>query len=68
MTNRMHVPTFVWGAVLTLFGVVFTLEALDVWEFSLGDLRYAGPLVLVGIGVILVFTAGRPTRMSHPPE
>ena len=67
MTDRMHVPTFVWGVVLTAFGVVFTLEALDVWEFSLGDLRYAGPLVLVTIGVILVATARRPTRIGGPP-
>lgn len=67
MTDRIHVPTFVWGAVLTIFGIVFTLEALDVWEFSLGDLRYAGPLVLLGIGVILVLTARRPTRVEGPP-
>jgi small neutral amino acid transporter SnatA (MarC family) len=67
MTDRIHIPTFVWGAALTLFGIVFTLEALDVWEFSLGDLRYAGPLVLLAIGVILVFTARRPTRIQGPP-
>ncbi len=67
MIDRMHVPTFVWGVVLTLFGIVFTLEALDVWEFSLGDLRYAGPLVLVAIGVILLFTARRPTHTQGPP-
>jgi hypothetical protein len=63
----MHVPTFVWGAVLTVFGIVFTLEALDVWEFSLGDLRYAGPLVLVAIGVILLVTSRRTTRVQGPP-
>jgi small neutral amino acid transporter SnatA (MarC family) len=68
MTERMHMPTFVWGAVLTVFGIVFTLEALDVWEFSLGDLRYAGPIVLVAIGVILLFTARRPTRIQGPPS
>ena len=67
MMDRIHVPTFVWGAVLTAFGVVFTLEALEVWEFSIGDLRYAGPLVLVAIGVILVLTARRPTRVEGPP-
>lgn len=67
MTDRIHVPTFVWGAVLTAFGIVFTLEAIDVWDFSLGDLRYAGPLVLVAIGVILVVTARRPTRIEGPP-
>ncbi len=67
MTDRIHVPTFVWGLVLTGFGIVFTLEALDVWEFSIGDLRYAGPLVLVAIGLILVLTARRPTRIDGPP-
>ena len=68
MMDRMHLPTFVWGAALTVFGIVFTLEALDVWEFSLGDLRYAGPIVLVAIGVILLFTARRPTRIQGPPS
>ena len=67
MMDRIHVPTFVWGAVLTAFGIVFTLEALEVWEFSLGDLRYAGPLVLVAIGVLLLFTARRPSRSQGPP-
>ena len=61
MSDRIHVPTFVWGLVLTVFGIVFSLEAADVWEFTFGDLRYAGPLVLVGIGVIMVLTARRPT-------
>ncbi len=67
MMDRMHLPTFVWGAALTVFGFVFTLEALDVWEFSLGDLRYAGPLVLVAIGVILLLTSRRTTRIQGPP-
>lgn len=67
MMDRIHVPTFIWGAVLTAFGILFMLEAIDVWEFSLGDLRYAGPLVLVGIGVILVVTARRPSRIEGPP-
>ena len=66
MTDRMHVPTFVWGAVLTVFGIVFTIEALDVWEFSISDLRYAGPLALLAIGVILLVTARRPTRIQGP--
>jgi hypothetical protein len=67
MMDRIHVPTFVWGAALTVFGLVFTLEALEVWDFSLGDLRYAGPLVLVAIGLILVLTARRPQRKVGTP-
>ncbi|HEY5650549.1 MAG TPA: DUF5668 domain-containing protein [Acidimicrobiia bacterium] len=67
MIDRIHVPTFVWGAALTVFGLVFTLEALEVWDFSLGDLRYAGPLVLVAIGLILVLTARRPQRKVGTP-
>lgn len=67
MMDRIHVPTFVWGAALTVFGLVFTLEALEVWDFSLGDLRYAGPLVLVAIGLILVLTARRPERKVGTP-
>ena len=65
MIDRIHVPTFVWGVVFTVFGIVFSLEAAEVWEFTFGDLRYAGPLVLVAIGVIMVFTARRPTRRTH---
>jgi small neutral amino acid transporter SnatA (MarC family) len=68
MMDRIHMPTFVWGAALTLFGLVFTLEALDVWEFTIGDLRYAGPLVLVAIGIILVLTARRPERGEGTPS
>jgi hypothetical protein len=67
MMDRIHVPTFVWGAALTVFGLVFTLEALEVWDFALRDLRYAGPLVLVAIGLILVFTARRPERRVGTP-
>lgn len=56
MSDRIHIGTFVWGLVLTAFGGLFVAEALEVWEFTLRDFRYAGPIILVVIGVSLVLT------------
>ncbi len=38
------------GAVFTVLGVLFLLEAGDVWTFALSDLRYLAPLALIVIG------------------
>lgn len=62
MSDRIHVATLVWGLVLSAFGALFVAEALEVWEFSFRDFRYAGPIILVVIGVTLVATNLRRDR------
>jgi hypothetical protein len=46
-----------------VFGLLFVLVALigltDLVELTWFDLRWIGPAVLVGLGLVLVLTAGR---------
>lgn len=42
------------GAVFTMLGVLFLLEAGDVWTFALSDLRYLAPLGLIVIGAAVL--------------
>lgn len=57
--------------ILSLFaGLVFVAIAVvaltDSLVLSIGDLRWLGPLAVVGFGVVLVATAGG--RRSRDPE
>jgi hypothetical protein len=40
--------------VYLALGVAFILEGLEVWILRIGDLRYAGPLTLVVVGLAIV--------------
>lgn len=54
---RMHGGTFFAGAIFFLVGVAFLLEALEVWDLTVGDLRYVGPLALVVAGLAVVVSS-----------
>lgn len=54
---RMHAGTFFAGAIFFLVGVAFLLEALEVWDLSVADLRYVGPLALVVAGLAVVVSS-----------
>lgn len=54
---RAHPGTLFAGIVFLTVGVVFVLEALGVWDLTLGDLRYLGPLALVVAGVAVIVGA-----------
>ena len=54
------------GAVFTVVGVLFLLEAGEVWTFALSDLRYFAPLALIVIGVSVLI--GGLTRADADAE
>jgi hypothetical protein len=53
------------GVVYLILGVAFVLEALDVWNVRLTDLRLLlpGALVVIGIAVI-IGTVGQRDRQT----
>jgi hypothetical protein len=58
--EQIHVPTLIWGVILTLFGAAFVAENLGAWSIESLDLRVVGPAVLILIGaVVLVASLGR---------
>jgi hypothetical protein len=56
-TNRSALAT---GVFFVVAGIVFLLEALDVWDLSL---RVLGPVLLITLGVAVVL-GGR--NRQHP--
>lgn len=58
-------PSFLPGVILIALGLIFLFNRLFFWF----DFRYIWPLVLVGIGVVLIFHSVRPRRESvHSTE
>ncbi len=53
--QRIDTGSAMAGVIFLLLGVIFSLEAMDVWSFGLADLRFIGPiaLIVIGIGVAL---------------
>lgn len=51
---RLHIGTLFAGLIYLAVGIVFALEAMDMWSLSLSDLRYVGPLALVLAGAAVV--------------
>ena len=49
-----HPGQFGAGVVFVLLGLVFLLESLEVWSFSLRDLWLLGPLILIVLGGVIV--------------
>jgi hypothetical protein len=52
------------GVVYLGIGVAFILEATEVWALRIGDLRFAGPIVLVVLGVAVVIGSMRSAQRS----
>jgi uncharacterized integral membrane protein len=50
LSSSADIGGLIAGVVFTVLGVLFLLEAGDVWTFSLSDLRYLAPLALIVIG------------------
>jgi hypothetical protein len=55
-----------------VFGLLFVLVAIvgltDLVELTWFDLRWIGPAVLVGLGLVLVSTAGRGRNDRQPAD
>ena len=54
-------PSFLPGVILIALGLIFLFERLFYWF----DFRYIWPLVLVGIGAVLIFHSVRPAKEAH---
>ncbi len=50
LSSSADIGGLIAGAVFTVLGLLFLLEAGDVWTFALSDLRYLAPLALIVIG------------------
>ena len=58
---RRNRSALVTGVFFLVAGIVFLLEALDVWDLSL---RILGPVLLITIGVAVVLGG----RSRQPPS
>ena len=57
MGDRMHIGTALWGLVLTIWGVALLGVGVGWWDLELVDLRYAGPILIIIVGAVIVFGA-----------
>lgn len=57
MSNRIHVGTLLWGAILTIAGALLTAIGFGWWEITTIDLRYMGPGLVVLIGIVILISA-----------
>lgn len=63
MDRQFHVGTFVWGAILTLVGAALAAAGFGWWDISGVDLRYAAPVLLILVGIVILL--GSLTRGSR---
>lgn len=57
MGDRFHTPTLLWGIALTIWGSALLGVGLGWWDLDLIDLRYAGPILIIVVGVAVLFGA-----------
>ena len=57
MGDRVHVGTLIWGVLLTAWGIVVLGMGLEWWSIGLADLRYAGPILIIVVGAVIVVGA-----------
>jgi hypothetical protein len=51
---RLHKGTLFAGVIYLGIGIVFLLEALEVWTLQISDLTVVGPVALVVLGLAVV--------------
>jgi hypothetical protein len=51
---RLHKGTLFAGVIYLGIGIVFLLEALEVWTLQISDLAVVGPVALVVLGLAVV--------------
>lgn len=60
MSDRLHMGTFLWGAILTVAGAALAAVGFGWWDLAVLDLRYAAPVIVILIGGVIL--AGAFTR------
>ncbi len=61
--RTFHPGTFLAGLFFFAIGVLFILETLEVWTFTLTMAGYAVPIALILVGVVVILSSllQRPT-------
>jgi membrane protein DedA with SNARE-associated domain len=54
MGERIHVGTLLWGLVLTLTGAALAAVGFGWWDISSIDLRYAAPVFVILVGIVIL--------------
>lgn len=64
--RTFHPGTFLAGLLFFVMGVLFVLETLEVWTFTLTMAGYAVPAALIAVGVVVIVSSllQRPTDTS----
>lgn len=57
MGDRLHIGTLLWGLFLTAWGVGVLGVGMDWWSIDLVDLRFAGPILIIIVGAVVLFGA-----------
>jgi len=66
MDDRFHMPTFLWGVILTVVGGALAAVGFGWWDISSIDIRYVGPSFLILIGIVMLLGVVFPkNRSSH---
>lgn len=65
MNDRLHVGTFLWGAVLTITGAGLGAVGFGWWDLSSIDWRYVAPLVVILVGVVTLLGTVTPDRRDQ---
>ena len=57
MSDRFHVGTFLWGAVLTVAGTAMAAVGFGWWSIAIVDLGYLAPLIVIVAGAVILLAA-----------
>lgn len=57
MDRKFHVWTLLCGLVLAAWGTGLLGDGMGWWNLELTDLRYAGPILIIVIGALVVIGA-----------
>jgi hypothetical protein len=66
--RRFHPLTLSAGVFFLLMGVVFLLEAFEVWTAQVSDLQVLGPALLVAVGLLVILGATVDSRRPRSLE
>jgi hypothetical protein len=57
MSDKFHLGTFVWGAVLTVAGAAMAAIGLGWWDVTIVNLGYLAPALVIVAGVVILVGA-----------
>lgn len=57
MNREFHIWTLISGLALAVWGAGLLGDGLGWWDLELADLRFAGPILIIAVGVLVVVGA-----------